>query len=170
MRAAAKVGIVGVGYLLALVVAWGTVAAHVAMTSGQVAQASAGMYAAGDAILFLAVFAVASLPATGTAFFFLRPYPAFWRTLSFVAVVVASTAVVAAAGFLLGSRAAPGGVLAAVAMAAPLRVFLVPPFAALWLVAVPFAPDRRARYLLGISGLVEIGLVFVFFFTLFVLG
>ena len=169
MRAVAKVGLVTVGYLLALVVAWGTVVAHVAhvnMTSGPAAQASSGMVAAGDAILFLAAFAVASIPATGTALFFLRPYPVFWHTLSFVALLLASTALVAAAGFLLGRGAAPGSLLAGVAMAAPARVFLAPPFAALWLVAVPFAPLRRPRLLLGIAGLVEVGLIFIFFLTM----
>ena len=158
MHAGAKVGLVAVGYLLALVVAWGTVVAHVAATSGPVAQASSGMYAAGDAILFLAVFAVASIPASGTALFFLRPYPAFWRTLSLAAILVASTAVVASAGLHLGR----GG------MAAPVRVVLALPLAALWLVAVPFAPVPRARFLLGIAGLVELGLAFIFFLSIFI--
>ena len=169
MHAAAKVGLVVLGYLLALVVAWGTVLAHVAMTSGPAAQASSGMYAAGDAILFLAAFAVASIPATGAALFFLRPYPAFWHVLSVVAMLIASTALVAAAGFLLGRSVDRGTLLGEVAMAAPVRVFLAPPFAVLWLVAVPFAPLRRPRLLLGIAGLAEVGLIFIFFLTMLML-
>lgn len=170
MHAAAKVGLVVLGYLLALVVAWGTVVAHVAMTSGPAAQASSGMYAAADAILFLAAFAVASIPATGAALFFLRPYPVFWHILSLVALIISSTALIAAAAFLLGRTADRGTLLGEVAMAAPVRVFLAPPFAALWLVAVPFAPLHRPRLLLGIAGLAELGLIFIFFVTMLLLA
>jgi hypothetical protein len=52
---------------------------YAAGTIGPDRQTSSGMVAFGDSILFLSVFAVTAIPATGAALFFLRPYPLFWR-------------------------------------------------------------------------------------------
>jgi hypothetical protein len=50
------------------------------------------MYAFGDVLLYLGTFAVAAVPATAGALFFLRPYPRFWKALSATARVIAATA------------------------------------------------------------------------------
>jgi hypothetical protein len=85
MRASAKVGLIAIGYVAAVLVAFGLVAIHVAFTSGPDRQSS-GMYAFGDSLLLLAVFGVASVPASSAALFLLRPYRAFWLVLSVVAL------------------------------------------------------------------------------------
>jgi hypothetical protein len=64
------------------------------------------MFAFGDSILFLGVFALASLPATGAALFFLRPYEIFWRVLAVGAVAIAVTGIIVLVD-MLGSRTGP---------------------------------------------------------------
>jgi hypothetical protein len=71
MKPVLKVAIVASGYLLALLVSWAAVALHAALTSDANAQASGGMSAFGDLILFVAVFGAAALAPTGAALFFL---------------------------------------------------------------------------------------------------
>src|SRR6267142_196801 len=69
MKPILKVGVVAVGYLAALLVASAAVAIRLAHTSGPDAQASSGMYAFGDALLFVVVFGVAALVPSGAALF-----------------------------------------------------------------------------------------------------
>ena len=82
LRPAARVGIVVGGYVLAFIVAsvavWIQVATATAAASAATVdpQASAGMGAFGDALLFLAVFALASIPPTAAAALFLSRW---WR-------------------------------------------------------------------------------------------
>lgn len=66
-----KVAIVVGGYLIAFVMAAAAVALHAALTSQSAAQASAGMAAFGDLVLFVAVFGAVALAPTGAAIFFL---------------------------------------------------------------------------------------------------
>lgn len=67
-----KVALVLAGYIAAIVVASTVVYIYVLATDSPDRQASSGMYAFGDSLLFLAVLGVASLPATGAALVFLR--------------------------------------------------------------------------------------------------
>ena len=71
MKPIFKVVIVAGGYLLALLMAFAAVALHAAITGESGAQASGGMAAFGDLILFVAIFGVVALMPTGAAFFFL---------------------------------------------------------------------------------------------------
>jgi len=64
MRPITKASIVLLLYLAALVAAYVTVTIYAIATAGPDRQTSAGMYAFGDMLLFLAVFAVAAIPAT----------------------------------------------------------------------------------------------------------
>ena len=91
MTTAAKVGLVGGGYLAAVLVAAGVVAAYVAATGGADRQVYGGMYAFGDMLLFLGVFGVAAVPATAAGLYFLRSYPRFWRVASTCALVCAAS-------------------------------------------------------------------------------
>lgn len=59
------------GYIAAFLIAWAAVSIQAAGTSSADAQASSGMSAFGDAVLFVVVFGVAALVPTGAAFFFL---------------------------------------------------------------------------------------------------
>jgi hypothetical protein len=71
MRPTLKVAIVAGGYILALLMAFATVALHTAMTSESGAQPSGGMSAFGDSVLFVAVFGAVGLVPTGAGCFFL---------------------------------------------------------------------------------------------------
>src|SRR5438093_7304313 len=107
MNASLKVGAVAGGYIAAFLVASAAVGIRLANTSGPDAQASSGMYAAGDALLFVAVFGVSALVPTGAALFFLRPYRHLWTGLSALGLAVAVTGVTAAILFAVGRHAAP---------------------------------------------------------------
>ena len=74
MKAFFKVGVVAIGYSAAILLASAAVAIRVANTSGPDAQASSGMYAFGDALLFVTVFGISALVPTAAALGFLRPY------------------------------------------------------------------------------------------------
>ena len=71
MKPLLKVAIVAGGYLLAILLACAAVALHMALTSDSGAQASGGMAAFGDLVLFIAVFGAVALVPTGAAFFFI---------------------------------------------------------------------------------------------------
>src|SRR5205085_10451413 len=101
MSTLAKIGIVSTGYVLAFLVAAGVVAVRVAATSGLAEQREGGMYAAGDAILFLAVFGAASVLPTAIGMFFLRPSRLFWRGASLTAVAVASTGIIGLTAYVI---------------------------------------------------------------------
>ena len=92
MRTSAKVGLVVGGYVLAILLAWGTVAAYIALTDGPDRHASSGMYACSDSLMFLALCGVAAIPPTGGALYLARPYHAFWRALSVAALVITAPA------------------------------------------------------------------------------
>src|SRR5882762_1425840 len=98
---------VAVGYIAAFLVASAAVAIRLANTSGPDAQASSGMYAFGDAVLFVAVFGVAALVPTGAALFFLRPYRSFWTVISALGLGIAVTGFAAVAACAIGRHAAP---------------------------------------------------------------
>lgn len=76
LRPTAKAAIVAGGYGLALVIAGVAVRLSITATSQVDRQASSGMTAFGDALFFLAVFAVAAIPPTAAALFFLVTW---WR-------------------------------------------------------------------------------------------
>ena len=67
MRPIAKVGLVLGGYVLAVLVAFAVLTLYVAYTDGPDRQAYGAMYAFGDDLLFLWVFAVAATVPTGAA-------------------------------------------------------------------------------------------------------
>jgi hypothetical protein len=71
MKPVLKIVIVAGGYLLAFLLACAAVALHLALTGESGAQASGGMAAFGDLVLFVAVFGAVALVPTGLAFYFL---------------------------------------------------------------------------------------------------
>jgi hypothetical protein len=155
MRLFLKVGVVAVGYLAAFLVACAAVAVRLASTSGPDAQAASGMYAAGDAFLFVAVFGVVALLPTGAALFFLRPYRPFWTVLSAVGLCVAVTGVTAAALYVIGRTAAPSP-LATLAGLSVLRILVAPLLALAFLVCSLFSPYRFPRLAFLAATLMEV--------------
>ena len=86
MQTVSKLGLVLLGYGMAFLVALGVTALYVTSTAGPDRDTYAGMYAFGDAILFLLVLGVASLPATALALYFLRHNRPFWIALAVLAI------------------------------------------------------------------------------------
>lgn len=144
MKPSLKVGVVVAGHLAAVLVASAAVGVRLATTSGPDAQASSGMYAFGDALLFVAVFGVAALVSTGAALFFLGPYRHFWTVLSAVGLGMALTGLAAAAVFAIDRHAAPSP-LATWAGLSVLRILVAPLLALTLLVCAAFSPYRFPR-------------------------
>ena len=162
MRPVAKVGLVVAGYVAAVVMAFLAVSIYVGLTNGPDRQASGGMFAFGDSLVFLAVFGLAATPATGAALYFLRPRPGFWVMLSIVALIVASTSLAAFIVHVGSLTSDPGSPVPAWTAFATLRVLVAPLCALGFLLSGLFAPSRPARLSLLAAATVEIA-VFAFF-------
>lgn len=154
MKPFLKVAVVVGGYIAAFLMASAAVAVRVALTSGPDAQASSGMYAAGDAMLFAAVFGVSAVVPTGAALFFLRPYRQLWTVLSALGLAVAVTGVTAAILFAVG-RHAVSSPLATWAGLSVLRILVAPLLALTFLVCTIFAPHRSPRFAFLAATLME---------------
>jgi hypothetical protein len=145
VKPALKVPVIAGGYVAAFLLAFAAVAIRVATTSGPDAQASSGMYAFGDALLFGAVFAVTALAPTGAALFLLRPYPRFRAVLSTLGFAVAVTGVTAAIVFAV-SKYAPASPLASWDALAVLRILVAPLLVLTFLVCAVLSPYRFSRF------------------------
>jgi hypothetical protein len=154
MRTAGRVGMVAAGYAGAVLVARAAVALYIARTNGPDRQTYGAMYDFGDSIVFLAVLALAAVPATCGAFLFLRSHRAFWRVLSTGALAVAATAL-ASSIIYAGGRMAGAGPVVAWAGFAVLRLLVAPFLAAASFLSGIFAPTRRFRSALFLAGVVE---------------
>jgi hypothetical protein len=145
MRPIAKVGIVVGGYALAFIAACAVMAAYVALTSGPDRQNYAGMFAFGDGLLFLGVFALAAVPATVAGLFFLRPFRSFWIALSVLALSIAATGLASMAVYIALRHVPPNDPHSIWSAVAVLRVLIAPCFALGFLVAAAVAPGRGSR-------------------------
>jgi hypothetical protein len=156
MNGLVKSGIVLAGYVTAVLAANAAVDYRLLHTQGEDAQASAGMYAFGDALLFLAVFAVVAVLPTGLALYFLRPYRLFWTALSLTALSLAATGLLAAAVYVLASfQAPPGSRWELWAAFAVLRMLAAPPLATAFALAGLIAPNRTSRWSLLVAAAIE---------------
>jgi hypothetical protein len=115
----------------------------------------------GDLLLFLGVFALAAVPATGAALFFLRPYRSFWIALSVAALVVAATGFAALIDYVAAQTAPPEYALYEWSALAVLRILATPLFALGFLLSALFAPTRSARVALLMATAIETA-VFVY--------
>ncbi len=154
MKPFLRVSVVTGGYIASFLMASAAVAVRVASTSGPDAQASSGMYAFGDALVFVAVFGLSALVPTGAALFFLRPYRHFWTVLSALGLAVAFTGVTAAILFAVG-RHAPPSLLSTWAGFSLLRIFVAPLLALTFLVCMIFSPHRSPRFALLAAAAME---------------
>ena len=155
MKPLAKLGLVAAGYVVAFGIAAAAVALHVAATSGPDRRTYGAMFAFGDSILFLAVFAIASIPATGVALFFLRPYPRFWRFWSIAGILISATALAAGIDYFVERAAGPAMARQGWAGYAVLRIFAAPMFGLLFLVSGLVAPRRSSRFALLAASVAE---------------
>lgn len=170
MKPMLKVGLVALGYVAAFVIASVVTAIRIALTSGPDAQASSGMYAFGDAFLWLNVFGICALVPTAAALYFLRPYRRFWELVGFTAVVVAVTGVLSAALFAFG-RAAELSILGVWAQLSPLRMLVAPLLALVFLVCALVSPRGFPRLAFLSAALMEVAvsayIAFVWFIPMF---
>ena len=143
LPAAARAGIVVGGYVVAILLALGVVSIYIDLTSGPDREASSGMYAFGDALLFIAVFGVVSIVPTGLTLVILRQSRNFWIALCVLALVVASTSLAEVAATVL----APQSMNIWVMLAFP-RIFMSPFLAAAFGLSALFAPGTRSRWCL----------------------
>lgn len=150
-----KLAAVAGGYVVAFLIAACAVWIHVSLTSGPDRDASSGMYAFGDSLLFLAVFSVAAVVPTGGALYFLRPYRRFWIALAVAAFVIAATAIAAIVAFLAGRTATPNSVLHMWGAYAVLRLLVAPIFAGGFFGAGLLAPSGGWRPLLFVASAIE---------------
>ena len=157
MRTAGKVALVAAGFAGALLVAIGTLAFYIACTNTPDRQASAGMYGFGDSLLFLAVLALASIPATGAALIFLRSHRAFWRTLAIGALAFAATGIAALITYATGRTAPSGTALGNWANLSILRLLVAPIAAGASFLSALLAPERRDRIPLFAASLMDAG-------------
>jgi len=155
MKSAVKVGAVVGGYVAALGIASAVVSLYVVLSNRAPSQASSGMVAFGDTLLFLGVFGLVGVVPTGAGLFFLRPYRLFWRLLSAVALFIAVTGLAAVGEYILQQSADTGSWLQAWSGVAVLRILVAPLFAMTFLTSGLLAPSRLFRFVLLGAALVE---------------
>jgi hypothetical protein len=161
----AKAGVVVGGYVVAVLSAVGVVLLYINQTNGPDRDASSGMYAFGDALLFIAVFGIVSTIPTAVALVFLRQSRKFWIALCVVALFAASTGLGAVAVTVLDSQQfALGASFDGWAALSVLRI-LVSPFVALSLgLSALVAPHVHFRwYLFGAAAGEGVSSVYGFF-------
>jgi hypothetical protein len=145
MKTSLKVALIAGGYLAAYLVASAALALRMATTNGPDAQASGGMYAFGDSVVFVAVFGVLALVPTGGALVVLRPYRRFWMVLSLLCLAVAVTGPASVILYAAGRHAPPSALATWVALSV-LRILVAPLLALTFLVCALFTPDRKPRF------------------------
>ena len=140
---------------------------YVAATSGPDRQTYGVMYGFGDDLLFLAVFGVAAVPATGAALFFLRPYRSFWLVFSVVALGIATTGLTVLIGYVASRTADVRFILHVWSALAPLRILIAPLFALNFFLSGLFAPNRSYRIALLVAAAIEAAVFAYVAFTWF---
>lgn len=145
-----KLGLVAGGYLAALALAALALVAHVMATSGPDRDASSGMHALGDALVFIVAFALASVVPSGLALHFLRASTWAWPVFSGLGLTVAATGLVAIASLHAPQLQATFGS----ALAIP-RIFVAPLFVALFTFVGLFSPRQASRRGLYAAAAVE---------------
>jgi hypothetical protein len=113
------------------------------------------MFACGDILLFLAVFGVASVPATAVSLLFLKTRTAFWRVLAVASLAVAATAIAGLVGHVVPGGFNSSSFLRIWSSFGTLRILVAPLFAIFFLLAGLIAPIRPARICLLVASLVE---------------
>jgi hypothetical protein len=161
-----RLGLVLGGYAVALAAAFAALAASALLAQDDPAQASGGMQAFGDLLLFVAVFCIVALVPTALALWFLRAVPTFWLVLSIVSLALAATGPIAAAMIQHMDRLAG----ALVAFLSLLRVLGAPLLAVGFAICALIAPTGRSRGALLAAAAIEGAVGAYMVLCLFVLG
>jgi hypothetical protein len=162
LRPSARVGTVLLGFVVALVLAWVAVMLRQRATQSAEAQASSGMYAFGDFVLGVAVFAAVAVVPTGLALAWLRPVAWFWSVTVGTAMLWTFTGCLALVAAIAASGSTPPWLSGAHA-----RIGIMPLSALAFGTTALFAPRLRHRWLLLATALTDAalfaGVVFVKF-------
>src|SRR5215510_13985490 len=94
MNKSVKIGIVIAGYIFACVAAYVATYIQELTTRGTDAQASQGMFAFGQSILFMLVFGGLALIPTVLTFYFLRSSEKFWNGFAVLCLAFSITGIV----------------------------------------------------------------------------
>jgi len=141
-----RIGLVLAGYAVALGLAYAVVYIRDLLTAGTDAQASQGMYAGGDFMLFVAAFSVAAFVPTGLGLYYLRPYPMVWTGLSVLVLAMAITgplgAFLSAWAPTFADRGSAWGMAGGLGF---LRTMGAPLLAMAFLTCAVLAPSKRPR-------------------------
>jgi hypothetical protein len=168
MKPYQKVAWVLGGYLACFLLAYGIAAVYVAHTAGPDRQTSGGMYAFGDAMLFLGLFGVSSLVPTAIALCFLRPYRRFWTVLSGVSLAFAALAIGAVVLFYVG-RGDPKTARGMWVAYSVLVILATPLLSLAFAVCAVFSPHRSARIAFIASTFAEAAVFLAWFLPRFFL-
>ena len=162
----ARIGIVLAGYVFAILAAFAAVYTWDLASQVTNAQASAGMSAFGDVILFLVVLGGVAVIPTALGFYFLRSAPRLWDGFAWACLgfsileglVLLANALLNASGF---ATSPPAEVLS---LARVLGSFAIPVLVVGFLILAIMAPTGRSRLLLFLSAGLEFlqGLVVLF--------
>jgi hypothetical protein len=160
-----KIGIVIAGYIFAVAGASAATYIQELSTRGTDAQASQGMFAFGQTMLFLLVFGGLALIPTVLAFYFLRSSVKFWNgfavlclAFSILGLIVVFANAMMNANLLHISESSA----AVVSLFGVLRAFGAPLLIVGFLVLAMIAPSRRPRiFLLASAGLEILGELYV---------
>lgn len=152
---ARQAGLVLAGYVAAVLFAAMVTTIYVQATDTPERVSASGMYAFGDSLLFLGVFAIASVPPTAGAFYFLRSSGTFWKVLTAVLVVTAGTALLAVSFIAMDRFVADTSPVRTWAALSVLRILIAPAIALVDLAAAVVCPERARRRLLFGTAAVE---------------
>jgi hypothetical protein len=151
------------GYFAALLLAAGLVFVYATLTDSPVRQASSGMSAFGDALLFLACFGAAAVIPTALGLFFLRQARAFWTALSMISLAVAATNLVAGLVIVINPGAGAPSAVQVAASLAVLRLFASVFLGPFFFLSSLISPEKRFRnYLLCATACEGLGCLFAF--------
>lgn len=142
-----KTGLVLAGYVAAFMLASLAYDIRIAHEDPADVQASGGMYAFGDGMYFLFVFALCASVPTAAGLWFLRQARRLWSFLTAGALLIAATAVASALVYSVGILLKPpqNSMLGLWTAIAVLPLLFTPIMAGAFLVFALLAPDQRSR-------------------------
>jgi hypothetical protein len=152
-----KPGVVLAGYVVAYLVADEALYLRQLQTQGDPAvQASAGMYAFGDFLLFIEVFGVLAIIPTVLTLYFLRPFHTFWLVFSIGCLALAATGLAATVVVVLAHNlSANRSVWGTLACFGVLRTLIAPVLAPGFMVSALAAPTWPCRWTLFAAAVIE---------------
>jgi hypothetical protein len=151
------------GYAVAL----GVAIAVVVLRTLTVPQASSGMYAFGETILFAGVFGLLAVVPTSLALYFLRGYQPLWVAASRSSIALGVLAIAAGGVVLWVSRSGnPAPAVALAHFAALILLFMAPLLAVTFALAALIAPAARFRAQLALAAAMETAVALPFLYWL----